>query len=163
MDGLGISSTSALGATAISVVGLLNIIGTLAAGYLGNRIPKKYLLSTIYLARTVMATAFILLLMPPMRVLIFSASLGAVWLSSVPLTSGLMGYVYGLRYMGTLFGIIFFSHQLGGFMGVWLGGWLYDVYGNYEVVWWLGIAVSVFSALIHLPTRESLLRAAQPA
>ena len=159
MDGLGISSTSALGATAISVVGLLNIIGTLAAGYLGNRIPKKYLLSKIYPVLTVMATAFILLPMPPLSVLIFSVSLGAVWLSSVPLTSGLIGYVYGLRYMGTLFGIIFFSHQLGGFMGVWLGGRLYDVYGNYELVWWLGIAVSAFSALVHLPIRESPLRA----
>lgn len=159
LDGLGISSTSALGAAAISVVGLFNIVGTLAAGYLGNRCPKKYLLSTIYLARTLMATAFILLPMNPLSVLIFSAGLGVVWLASVPLTSGLIGYVYGLRYMGTLFGIIFFSHQLGGFMGVWLGGRLYDVYGNYELVWWLGIAVSAFSALVHLPIRENPLRA----
>ncbi len=154
LDGLGISSTSALGAAAMSVVGLFNIIGTLAAGYLGNRYPKKYLLSAIYLARTVMAIAFILLPMSPLNVLIFSAGLGIVWLASVPLTSGLIGYVYGLRYMGTLYGIVFFSHQLGGFMGVWLGGRLYDVYGNYELVWWLGIAVSAFSALIHLPIRE---------
>ena len=118
LDGLGISSTSALGATAISVVGLFNILSTLAAGYLGNRYPKKYLLSKIYLAQTVMATAFILLPMTPLSVLIFSASLGAVWLASVPLTSGLIEYFYGLRYMGTLFGIIFFSYQLGGFMGI---------------------------------------------
>ncbi len=163
LDGLGISSTSTLGAAAIAVVGLFNIIGTLAAGYLGNRYPKKYLLATIYLARTVMAIAFIILPMTPLSVLIFSAGLGVVWLASVPLTSGLIGYVYGLRYMGTLFGIVFFSHQLGGFVGVWLGGRLYDVYGNYELVWWLGIAVSAFSALVHLPIRERPLRDAQTA
>ena len=122
MDGLGISSTSALEATAISVVGLFNILGTLAAGYLGNRYPKKYLLSTIYLERTVMGTAFILLLMTPLSALSFSGSLGAVWLALVQLTSGLIGYVYGLRYTGTLFGIIFFFHQLDGFTGAWLGG-----------------------------------------
>jgi len=162
LEGLGIASTSALGAAAIAVVGLFNIIGTLAAGYLGDRYPKKYLLSAIYLARTVMATAFILLPMTPLSVLLFSAGLGAVWLASVPLTSGLIGYVYGLRYMGTLYGIIFFSHQLGGFVGVWLGGRLYDVYGNYELVWWLGIAVSAFSALIHLPIQERPLSKVQP-
>ena len=162
LEGLGIASTSALGAAAIAVVGLFNIIGTLAAGYLGDRYPKKYLLSAIYLARTIMATAFILLPMTPLSVLLFSAGLGAVWLASVPLTSGLIGYVYGLPYMGTLFGIIFFSHQLGGFVGVWLGGRLYDVYGNYELVWWLGIAVSAFSALIHLPIQERPLSKVQP-
>ena len=103
LDSLGISSTSALGAAAISVVGLFNIFGTLSAEFLGNRYPKKYFLSTIYLAQTVMATAFIILPMTPLSVLIFSAGLGFVWLASVPLTSGLIGYIYGLRYMGTLF------------------------------------------------------------
>ena len=158
----GDSSTSTLGATAISIAGLFNIIATLAVGYLGNRYPKKYHLSTIYLARTVMATAFVLLPMTPLSVLIFSAGLGAVYLASVPLTSGLIGYIYRLRYMGTFFGIIFFSYQLGGFMGVWLGARLYNVYGNYELVWWLGIAISAFSALIHLPIRERPGKAAQP-
>ena len=110
-----------------------------------------------------MATAFILLPVTPLSVLIFSAGLCVVWLASVPLTSGLIGYVYGLRYMGMLFWIIFFSHQLGDFMDVWLGGRLYDVYENYETVWWLGIAITTFNALIHLPIRESPLRAAQPA
>ena len=110
-----------------------------------------------------MGTAFIILPMTPLSVLIFSAGLGAVWLASVPLTSGLIGYIYRLRYMGTLFGIIFFSHQIGGFMGVWLDGRLYDVSGIYEFGWWLGIAICAFSAFIHLPIRERPGRAAQPA
>ena len=80
--------------------------------------------------------------------------MGALWLATVPLTSGLIGHIYGLRYMGTLYGVVFFSHQLGGFLGVWLGGRMFDIYGNYEVVWWVGIAIGAFSALIHLPIRE---------
>ena len=133
LEGLGIASTSALGAAAIALVGLFNIIGTLAAGYLGDRYPKKYLLSAIYLARTRHGDCVYSFANDPAQCFALSAGLGAVWLASVPLTSGLTGYVYGLRYMGTLFGIIFFSHQLGGFVGVWLGGRLYDVYGNYEL------------------------------
>ena len=154
LDTLGISTTSALGATALALVGLSNICGTFAAGYLGGRYPKKYLLSLLYGTRTLIAIIFIVFPITPLSVLVFSTTLGAVWLASVPLTSGLIGYVYGLRHMGTLYGIVFFSHQLGGFLGVWLAGRLYDVYGNYELVWWIGIGVSAFSALIHLPIRE---------
>ena len=151
---LGITSTSALGAISISLIGLANIAGTLGAGYLGKTYSKKYLLSSIYLGRTMVCTVFILAPITPISVVLFSLLMGSLWLATVPLTSGLIAQIYGLRYMGTLYGIVFFSHQLGGFMGIWLGGRLYDVYGNYNLVWWIGIAVGAFSALIHLPIRE---------
>ncbi|HRO11175.1 MFS transporter [Amaricoccus sp.] len=150
----GITTTSALGALAIAVIGLANICGTLAAGALGQRYRKKYLLAQIYLARTVVAAAFILAPMTPASVLVFSVLMGALWLATVPLTSGLVAQIWGLRYMGTLYGLVFFSHQLGGFLGVWLGGRLYDIYGNYTLVWWVGVGVGAFSALVHLPIRE---------
>ncbi|WP_435140795.1 MFS transporter [Pseudopelagicola sp. nBUS_19] len=151
---IGISTTSALGAIAISVIGLANIVGTLTAGWAGKRYQKKYLLAGIYTGRTIASTVFILLPVTPMSVIIFSAAMGAMWLATVPLTSGLIAYLYGLRYMGTLYGIVFFSHQLGGFLGVWLGGRMYDIYGDYTAVWWVGIAVGAFSAIVHLPIRE---------
>jgi len=151
---LGITSTSALGAISISLIGLANIAGTLGAGYLGKTYSKKYLLSSIYLGRTMVCTVFILAPITPISVVLFSLLMGSLWLATVPLTSGLIAQIYGLRYMGTLYGIVFFSHQLGGFMGIWLGGRLYDAYGNYNLVWWIGIAVGAFSALVHLPIRE---------
>ncbi|KEP70413.1 MFS transporter [Thioclava sp. BHET1] len=154
LAGLGIETTSALGAIAISLIGLANIVGTIAAGWAGKRWSKKNLLAGIYLARTVVAGAFILLPMTPASVLLFSLAMGALWLATVPLTSGLVAHIYGLRYMGTLYGIVFFSHQLGAFLGVWLGGRLYDLYGNYTLVWWVGVGVGAFSALLHLPVRE---------
>ena len=140
---LGVSTTSALGAIAISLIGLANIAGTLYAGYLGNKLPKKYLLAAIYTARTVAAGAFILLPITPTSVIIFSIVMGSLWLATVPLTSGLVAHLYGLRYMGTLYGIVFFSHQLGSFMGVWLGGRFYDLTGDYTMVWWVGVGVGV--------------------
>ena len=151
---LGITSTSALGAISISLIGLANIVGTLAAGYLGKTYSKKYLLSSIYFGRTLVCAVFILTPVTPVSVILFSLLMGALWLATVPLTSGLIAQIYGLRYMGTLYGIVFFSHQLGGFMGIWLGGRLYDAYGNYNLVWWIGIAVGAFSALVHLPIKE---------
>src|SRR5210317_18001 len=154
LDSLGISTTSALGAVAISLIGVANIAGTLTAGWLGKRYSKKYLLAGIYTARTIVAAAFILFPITPATVLIFSVTMGALWLATVPLTSGLIAHIYGLRYMGTLYGIVFFSHQLGSFMGVWLGGRMYDIYGSYTAVWWVGVGVGAFSALIHLPVRE---------
>jgi MFS family permease len=156
---LGITTTSALGAVAFSVVGLFNIAGTLTAGWLGRRYSKKYLLAAVYTGRTIASVVFILLPITPASVLVFSAVMGSLWLATVPLTSGLVAHIYGLRYMGTLYGIVFFSHQLGGFLGVWLGGRLYDVYGNYVIVWWIGVAISAFSALVHLPIREGALEA----
>ena len=154
LDSVGISTTSALGAVAISLIGLANIAGTLTAGYLGKRYSKKYLLAGIYFGRTVIAAWFIATPMTPTTVLIFSVLMGSLWLATVPLTSGLIAHIYGLRYMGTLYGIVFFSHQLGSFIGVWLGGRMYDIYGSYTAVWWVGVGVGAFSALIHLPVRE---------
>jgi len=154
LHSIGVTTTSALGAIAIAVIGLANIAGTLTAGWLGKRYSKKYLLAGIYAARTMVAAAFIMTPMTPATVLLFSVSMGALWLATVPLTSGLIAHIYGLRYMGTLYGIVFFSHQVGSFMGVWLGGRLYDVYGDYTLVWWVGVGVGAFSALVHLPVKE---------
>ena len=160
LHSMGITTTSALGAVAISLVGLANIAGTLTAGWAGKRYSRKYLLSGIYMGRTIIAAAFILTPMTPGTVILFSVSMGALWLATVPLTSGLIAHIYGLRYMGTLYGIVFFSHQLGSFLGVWLGGRMYDIYGSYTVVWWIGIGVGLFSAIVHLPVREKPLAAA---
>lgn len=154
LHSLGVTTTSALGAMAIAVIGIANIAGTLAAGWAGKRYTKKYLLAGIYTGRTVIAAAFILAPITPVTVLVFSAAMGALWLATVPLTSGLVAHLYGLRYMGTLYGIVFFSHQLGSFLGVWLGGRMYDVTGDYTAVWWIGVAVGAFSAIVHLPIRE---------
>lgn len=154
---LGVTTTSALGAVAIGVIGLANIIGTLTAAWAGKRWRKKYLLAGIYVARTIVAAGFIVMPMTPASVLIFSMLMGSLWLATVPLTSGLVAHIYGLRYMGTLYGLVFLSHQVGSFMGVWLGGRLYDSYGNYNLVWWVGIGVGAFSAVVHLPIRERQL------
>jgi len=160
LHNIGITTTSALGAVAISLIGLANIGGTLMAGWLGNRYSRKYLLAGIYTARTLIAAAFILTPITPGTVLLFSVAMGSLWLATVPLTSGLVAHLYGLRYMGTLYGIVFFSHQLGSFLGVWLGGRLYDVTGDYTLVWWVGVGVGAFSAIVHLPIREHRLAAA---
>jgi MFS family permease len=163
LAGLGITTTSALGAVAISLIGLANIAGAIFAGWLGKRYTRKYLLAGIYALRTIAAAAFILTPITPATVIVFSLVMGALWLATVPLTSGLVAYIYGLRYMGTLYGFVFLSHQIGSFLGVWLGGWLYDVSGNYLLVWWIGVGVGAFSALIHLPVREAPLRMPVPA
>ncbi|SFR35691.1 MFS transporter [Litoreibacter janthinus] len=162
LAGLGITSTSALGAFAIALIGLANIGGTILAGYLGHRFSKKYLLAGIYTGRTIVAALFILTPMTPTTVVVFSLAMGSLWLATVPLTSGLVAHIYGLRYMGTLYGIVFFSHQLGSFLGVWLGGKLYDITGDYTLVWWIGIGIGAFSAIVHLPVREKPW-SAQPA
>jgi len=154
LAGLGVTTTSGLGALAIALIGVANIVGTITAGWLGNRFPRKYLLTLIYVGRTLAAGIFILLPITPATVIVFSIVMGALWLATVPLTSGLVAHIYGLRYMGTLYGIVFFSHQLGGFLGVWLGGWMYDLYGDYTAVWWIGVAVGALSAIVHLPIRE---------
>ncbi|QGG79690.1 MFS transporter [Litorivicinus lipolyticus] len=152
---LGIDTTAALGAVAIALIGLANIFGTITAGALGKKYTKKYLLSGIYVARTIISAWFILTPMTPITVVIFSLVMGSLWLATVPLTSGLVAHIYGLRYMGTLYGLVFFSHQLGSFLGVWLGGTLYDQFGTYTTVWWVGIGVGVVSAIVHLPVREA--------
>lgn len=151
---LGITTTAALGGLSISIIGFANIIGTLVAGWAGKKYKKKFLLSGIYAGRSIIAAWFILTPITANTVLIFSFALGFLWLATVPLTSGLVAHIYGLKYMATLYGIVFFSHQLGSFVGVWLGGVLYDDYGTYTFVWWVGIAVGIFSSLIHLPIKE---------
>ncbi|MEP1613000.1 MAG: MFS transporter [Roseobacter sp.] len=163
LDSIGISTTSALGAIAISLIGITNIAGTLLAGWMGKYYSKKYLLAGIYLARTIVGALFIMFPITPTSVILFSLAMGSLWLATIPLTSGLVAHIYGLRYMGTLYGIVFLSHQLGGFLGIWLGGRLYDVYGNYTLVWWIGLAVGAFSAVIHLPIRERRLEGLRTA
>ncbi|RII37529.1 MFS transporter [Pseudooceanicola sediminis] len=163
LAGLGITTTSALGAISISLIGVMNIVGTLFAGWLGKRYQRKYLLAGIYTLRTIVAGAFILMPITPGSVLLFSGLMGGLWLATVPLTSGLIAHLYGMRYMGTLYGIVFLSHQIGGFMGVWLGGRMYDIYGNYTLVWWIGVGIGAFSALVHLPIRENRVAPALPA
>lgn len=154
LHSVGITTTSALGALSISLIGLANIGGTLLAGWAGNHFQKKYLLAAVYTARTLAAAGFIMLPITPVSVIVFSLVMGSLWLATIPLTSGLVAHLYGLRYMGTLYGIIFFSHQLGSFLGVWLGGRMYDQYGDYTFVWWIGVAIGAFSAIVHLPIRE---------
>jgi MFS family permease len=154
LAGIGVKNASALGAFSIALIGAANIVGTITAGYFGKHYKKKNLLAIVYTGRTLIAVIFIMVPMTPLTVVTFSITMGLLWLATVPLTSGLVGYIYGLRYMGTLYGIVFFSHQLGSFLGVWLGGALYDAYGNYNIVWWVGIAVGAFSAIVHMPIRE---------
>ena len=159
LAGLGLTSTSALGAIAIALIGIANIGGSILAGWLGKRYPKKYLLAGVYTLRTVASITFISLPMTPETVVIYSLVMGSLWLATVPLTSGLVAQIYGLRYMGTLYGFVFFSHQLGSFLGVWLGGRMYDLTGNYTAVWWIGIGVGALSLILHLPIRERPLMA----
>ncbi len=148
------NSVESLGALSMALIGLFNIIGSVGAGALGKNFTKKYLLSTIYLGRTIAAILFIILPITPISIAIFSMVMGALWLATVPLTSGIIGHIYGLKFMGTLYGVVFLSHQIGSFVGVWLGGLFYDIYGSYNIVWWVGIGVGAFSALIHLPVKE---------
>lgn len=148
------NSVTSLGALSIALIGLFNIIGSITAGAMGKFYTKKYLLSLIYTGRTIAAIAFIMLPITPTSVVIFSIVMGSLWLATVPLTSGIIGYIYGLKFMGTLYGIVFLSHQIGSFVGVWLGGLFYDIYGSYDIVWWVGIGVGAFSAIIHLPVKE---------
>ena len=151
------NSVASLGALSIALIGLFNIIGSITAGAMGKYYTKKYLLSIIYTGRTIAAIAFIMLPITPTSVVIFSIVMGSLWLATVPLTSGIIGYIYGLKFMGTLYGIVFLSHQIGSFVGVWLGGLFYDIYGSYDIVWWVGIGVGAFSAIIHLPVKETPL------
>jgi|MGYP001456082262 MFS family permease len=155
---IGVSTTSSLGALAIGLIAFSNIFGTIYAGWLGQKFPKKYLLAGVYSLRALIGLIFILLPITPTTVILFSLFMGSLWLATVPLTSGLIAHVYGLRYMGTLYGLVFFSHQIGSFLGVWMGGRLYDATGDYTLVWWIGIGVSIFSTLIHLPIKERKLQ-----
>lgn len=143
-----------VGATALGLIGFFNIIGGLLAGYLGGRYRKKYLLSGLYLSRAVVITIFLLAPKTQASVWIFSTSFGLLWLSTVPLTSGLVGDIFGARYMATLFGVVMFSHQIGAFFGAWLGGISYDLTGSYTTVWLIAIALGLMAAILHAPIAD---------
>jgi predicted MFS family arabinose efflux permease len=140
-----------VGATALSLIGLFNIIGTMVWAALGGRLRMKYLLSSIYLLRSAVLVVFVLVPITPLSTYIFSGAIGLLWLATVPLTSGLVAQIFGLRYMATLTGIVFFSHQLGSFFGVWLGGKLFVDTGSYDTVWWLAVALGLVASLLHYP------------
>jgi MFS family permease len=142
------------GAWTIALIGLFNIIGSLSAGWLSGRMPKRYLLSIIYFGRAAAIVGLITLPQSTAAVLVFGAVTGLFWLSTVPPTSSLVALMFGTRWLAMLFGFAFFSHQVGGFLGVWLGGWAFEVTGSYDVVWWLSVFFGVASALINLPIVE---------
>jgi predicted MFS family arabinose efflux permease len=140
---------------AMGAIGLFNVVGSYTAGMIGGRYQKKIPLSLIYILRSISIVAFIMLPITTTTTMIFTATIGFLWLSTVPLTMGLVTVMFGTRYMATLYGFVFLSHQLGSFFGVWLGGRLYDQFGSYDPVWWMGVGLGVFAALIHLPIREA--------
>jgi len=144
-----------LGGIAIALIGLFNVAGSLAAGAIGQRMSKSYALSALYLARSAVIAGFVLMPLSPASVIVFSAVMGLLWLSTVPLTSGLVAVMFGPRYMATLFGVVFFSHQVGSFFGVWLGGIIYAETGSYDMLWWIGVLLGVLAALVHLPIRDA--------
>jgi len=146
-----------VGVTALALVGLFNCLGTYIAGVLAGKMPKRYVLSFIYFMRSVVISAFLLLPLSEWSVYVFAAAIGFLWLSTVPPTNAIIAQVYGVRYLGMLGGIVFFSHQIGSFLGAWLGGKIYDATGNYNRVWMLTIALGIFAALVHLPIDERAL------
>lgn len=143
-----------VGAYALALIGLFNIVGSFLSGAAGMRWSKKSGLAFIYFSRAIVITAMLLAPKTELTIYLFAAVMGILWLSTVPLTSGIVAQVFGVRYMATLFGIVFFSHQLGSFIGVWLGGRLYDTTGTYNAVWWTGVALGLLAAVIHLPINE---------
>mgnify|MGYP001595803746 FL=1 len=151
------------GAWTLGAIGLFNIVGSLTAGWLGDRMPKRYILSIIYLMRSVAVIVFISLPVTPVSAIVFGAVMGLLWLSTVPPTSALVALMFGTRWMATLFGFAFFSHQVGGFLGVWLGGILFESTGSYNVVWWLSVLFGVLSAIINLPIVEKPIVRAEAA
>jgi predicted MFS family arabinose efflux permease len=143
--------------TALALIGLFNVFGTYGAGWLGGKLPKRYILSSIYLLRAVAITVFLNVPLTPMAVYVFSAVMGVLWLSTVPPTNAVIAQIFGVRYMSMLGGFVFLSHQVGSFLGVWLGGRLYDATGSYDVVWWIAVGLGVFAALVNLPVREQAI------
>lgn len=139
---------------AMALIGFFNIAGSLAAGVIGQHYSKPYFLAYIYIGRSIAVTAFLLLPQSPLSVIIFAAVMGVLWLSTVPPTNALVAIMFGTRHLGLLGGVVFLSHQIGSFLGVWMGGYLYDKLGSYDVVWWLGVAMGLFAAAVHWPIRE---------
>ncbi|MBI3531615.1 MAG: MFS transporter [Burkholderiales bacterium] len=143
---------------ALALIGLFNVFGTYIAGTLGQRLQKKNILAFIYFARSIAITLFLLVPLSPMSVYIFSAVMGLLWLSTVPPTNAVVAQIFGVAHLSMLSGFVFFSHQIGSFMGVWLGGYLYDKTGSYDIVWYIAIALGVAAALVNLPVREATIQ-----
>jgi predicted MFS family arabinose efflux permease len=148
---------------ALALIGLFNVFGTYAAGSLGQRLAKRHILAAIYFLRSVAIVAFLWAPLTPMSVYVFSAVMGVLWLSTVPPTNAVVAQIFGVQYLSMLGGFVFFSHQIGSFLGVWLGGLLYDSTGSYDIVWWIAVALGVFAALVNLPVRETAIQRAAPA
>ncbi len=148
---------------AMALIGFFNVIGSLASGVIGQRYSKPYFLAWIYLARSLAVTLFLLLPQSPTSVIVFAIVMGLLWLSTVPPTNALVAIMFGTRHLGLLGGIVFLSHQVGSFLGVWMGGYLYDKFGSYDVVWWFGVALGIFAAIVHWPIRESAVERGLPA
>jgi predicted MFS family arabinose efflux permease len=148
---------------ALALIGLFNVLGTYASGVIGQRWPKRYLLSSIYLLRSVAIVLFLSFPLTPSSVYLFSSVMGLLWLSTVPATNAVVAQIFGVRYLSMLGGFVFLSHQVGSFLGVWLGGRLYDATGSYDIVWWIAIALGVFASLANLPVREEPIARPAPA
>jgi predicted MFS family arabinose efflux permease len=143
--------------TALALIGLFNVIGTYTAGSLGQRLPKRHILATIYALRAVVIVAFVLAPLSPWSVYLFAAAIGLLWLSTVPPINAVVAQIFGVQYMSMLGGFVFLSHQIGSFLGVWLGGKLYDSTGSYDVVWWIAVGLSALAVLATLPVREAAI------
>ncbi len=148
--------------TSLALIGLFNVFGTYLSGTLGQRLAKRHILATIYLLRSLVIVIFLLSPLTPWSVYVFSATMGLLWLSTVPPTNALVAQIFGVQYMSMLGGFVFFSHQIGSFLGAWLGGVLFDQTGSYDVVWWIAVALGVFAAFINLPVRETAIVRAAP-
>jgi MFS family permease len=142
---------------ALALIGLFNVLGTYAAGVLGQKLPKRNILAFIYLARAVAISVFLIVPLTPASVYVFASVMGLLWLSTVPVTNATVAQIFGVAHLSMLSGFVFFSHQIGSFLGVWLGGLLYDRTGSYDVVWYLAIALGVFAALVNLPVKEAAI------
>jgi predicted MFS family arabinose efflux permease len=142
---------------ALALIGLFNVVGTYAAGALGQRLAKRHILSTIYALRSLAIVVFLTVPLTPSSVYVFAAVMGVLWLSTVPPTNAVVAQIFGVQYLSMLGGFVFLSHQIGSFLGVWLGGRLYDSTGSYDIVWWIAVALGIFAALINLPVRESAI------
>ncbi|MEM1365679.1 MAG: MFS transporter [Pseudomonadota bacterium] len=152
-----------LAAWSIAIIGAFNIVGAIGSGLFMGRYPKRYILSAIYLGRAIVITAFVMLPVTQGSIIVFSAAMGILWLSTVPPTQGLVAVFFGTRYMAMLFGIAFFSHQVGSFLGIWLGGRIYDATGNYDLMWWSSVVAGILAAAAHWPIRERAVQRLQTA